>query len=273
MNRIHELETLIAAFGRPRPLAPLGSTERDEGTTSAGSRLRRIALNAAAAKAWDAEDPERARRFHALVAELDAETKRVERTERERIATERILRTSASRLERSGVGERSLDAAASAYETEALGVVKRWRADASLTWLVMCGVKGTGKSVAATWLVREVINSGDSAAFRRTSELAKLSQFEAGAAELEHLKCVHLLVLDDFGAELLTDYARAQLFEVLDHRHENYGRTILTSNLQWQGAGGMAERLGERLVDRMAQAGRVVQLQPEKSLRRGGRSA
>jgi len=257
-SRINELLSRIEALGRPEmALKSFGS----------------VARSLSAARTWDEKNPALSAQYRALCAELDVETKRVERAERERIAAERILRTSASRLERSGVGERSLDAAASAYETEALGVVRRWRADASLTWLVMCGVKGTGKSVAATWLVREVINSGDSAAFRRTSELAKLSQFEAGAAELEHLKHVHLLVLDDLGAELLTDYARAQLFEVLDHRHENYGRTILTSNLAWQGAGGMAERLGERLVDRMAQAGRVVQLQPEKSLRRGGRAA
>lgn len=257
-SRVNELLSHIEALGRP---------------SMAIGTFRAIAHSLARAKAWDEANPEMAAKYRALCAEVDAETARVAREERERIAAERILRTAASRLERSGVGERSLDAAAAAYETEALGVVKRWRADASLTWLVMCGVKGTGKSVAATWLVREVIGSGDSAAFRRTSELAKLSQFEAGAAELEHLKHVHLLVLDDFGAELLTDYAKAQLFEVLDHRHENYGRTILTSNLRWQGAGGMAERLGERLVDRMAQAGRVVQLQPEKSLRRGGRAA
>lgn len=253
-NRVEELLHRIEALGRP---------EMDMRGFGA------VARSLAAAKAWDAANPALSAQYRALCAELDAETARVEREERERIAVERALRTSASKLERSGVGERSLAAAANAHDTEALGVVKRWREDASLTWLALCGAKGTGKSVAATWLVREVINAGDSAAFRRTSELAKLSQFEAGAAELEHLKHVHLLVLDDFGAELLTDYAKAQLFEVLDHRHENYGRTILTSNLAWQGAGGMAERLGERLVDRMAQAGRVVQLGASKSMRRG----
>ena len=255
-NRIEDLQSRIEALGRP---------------SLCMGGFAAIARSLASAKAWDAANPGPAAQYRALCAELDAEVKRIERAEAERVAVERVLRTSASKLERSGVGERSLDAAASAYETEALGVVKRWRADASLTWLVMCGPKGTGKSVAATWLVREVINAGDSAAFRRASELAKLSQFDAGAAELEHLKHVHLLVLDDFGAELLTDYARAQLFEVLDHRHENYGRTIITSNLAWldtEKAPGLASRLGERLVDRVAQAGRTVQLQPVKSMRR-----
>lgn len=237
-----------------------------------------VARSLATAKAWDGAHPAQAAEYRALCVEFDAESKRIEREAHERISIERMLRTSAVKLERSGVGERSLDAAAAAFETEALGVVRRWRGDSALTWLVMCGPKGTGKSVAATWLVREVINAGDSAAFRRVSELAKLSQFEAGAAELEHLKHVHLLVLDDFGAELLTDYARAQLFEVLDHRHENYERTIITSNLSWlpttrDGAytPGLAERLGERLVDRVKQAGSVVQLPPIDSMRRGRR--
>lgn len=260
-SRILELEVAIAAFKRP----PL--------------RFAPFALAAstlAAAKDWDRQNPESAARRFALIAELEHEQALADRAEAERIAMERALRTSSMKLERSGIGERSLNAAAEAHDTEALGVIKRWRADASLTWLAMCGAKGTGKSVAATWLAREVINAGDTAAFRRTAELAKLSQFDAGAVELEHLKRVHLLVLDDFGAELLTDYAKANLFELLDHRHESYGRTILTSNLPWrtstrdgQTVTGMSERLGERLVDRLAQAGRVVQLAPEKSLRRG----
>lgn len=260
MTRAEELRRAIDALGRPQvSFAGFGG----------------VARSLAAMRAWDAEHPVEAAEHQRLANLLEAETKREEREARERINAERALRTSAMKLQRSGVGERSLTAAASATDTEALGVVKRWREDASLTWLCLCGAKGTGKSVAATWLVREVITAGDTAAFRRTSELAKLSQFDAGAAELEHLKHVHLLVLDDFGAELLTDYAKAQLFEVLDHRHEAYGRTIITSNLPWvtstrDGATvpGVSERLGERLCDRIAQAGRVVQLSAAHSFRR-----
>lgn len=250
---LQELEATIASLGRP---------------TLSTSTIKAIAASLAQAKAWDAANPEAAARYHALTAQHHAETARLQREEREALAVEKALRTQAAKLERSGVGERSLAAASDAKPTEALAVVQRWLPDTSLTWLCLCGAKGTGKSVAATWAVREVIRGGGSAAFRRTSELAKLSQFEAGAAELEQLKRVHLLVLDDFGAELLTDYARAQLHELLDHRHEHYGRTVLTSNLAWIGSGSMSERLGERLVDRVAQAGRCIQLSPANSLRR-----
>ncbi len=257
-----QLEAEIAALGRPSALFD------PESKGTFGALMAGLQTSLARAKAWDAANPGKAIVHRDLCAQLERETKRVEREEAERKALERTLRTSAAKLERSGAGERSLQAAATAVDTEALGVVKRWLQDSGKVWLALCGSPGTGKSVAATWAVREAIRGGSTAAFRRTAEIAKLSGFEAGAAELQHLKSVDLLALDDFGAELLTDYARAQLFELLDARHEAYGRTILTSNLQWMGAGGMAERLGERLVDRIAEGGTRQQLAPVKSMRR-----
>lgn len=220
------------------------------------------------ARAWDAAHPEQAEEYRRLAAQIEAEEKRRDRERREHDSAERALRQSKTKLVRSGAGQRSIEAAEAPEDTEALQVVKRWLEAPDKHWLALCGSPGTGKSVAATWAVRHVILAGETAAFRRVAEVAKLSGFEAGAAEMEHLKGVCLLVLDDFGAELLTDYARSQLFELLDARHEAYGRTILTSNLQWMGAGGMAERLGERLVDRIAQCGTRQQLAAVKSMRR-----
>lgn len=250
---LEDLQAELDAIGRPRPSV---------------YAVRELAAHRERARQWDLANPEAAARWRVLAEQVTVATRERETQEREAAAVDRRLRTQGDRLARSGVGERSLAAAVDPQPTEALSVVQRWRTTHELTWLALCGPKGTGKSVAATWAVREAIRGGSTAAFRRASELAKLSQFEAGAEELDRLKRVHLLVLDDFGAELLTDFAKAQLHELLDHRHENYGRTILTSNLRWQGPGGMAERLGERLVDRIGQAGRCVQLSPANSLRR-----
>ena len=254
------LEHRIEAFGRPALVfVPLSKS----------------AASLAAAKDWDRRNPELAAERKQLLDELVALQKSIDRTEAQWVAADRALRKSQSKLERSGVGPRALEAAVSAKDTEALAVVKSWRAGKEC-WLCLCGIKGTGKSVAATWLVREVIMAGDTAAFVKASDIAKLSQFEAGAVELEHFKGVHLLVIDDFGAELLTEYAKSQLHELLDHRHEHFGRTIITSNLPWttttmngQTIIGMKERLGERIEDRIAQDGIVEQLTPEKSMRRG----
>jgi DNA replication protein DnaC len=250
--RLAELESELAALGRP-------------GLALSG--LHAILESGRRAREWDAAHPREAETYRRLVAEFDVEQRRASALEAERLKAERILRASAAKLERSGVGERALASAVDAQDTEALLAVKRWLADASKTWLVLCGARGTGKSVAATWAVRHAITTGSSAAFRRASELAKLSGFEAGAAELEHLKRVDLLVLDDVGTESLTDWARAQFHELVDTRHESYGRTILTGNLRWAGTGGLEARLGERIADRIAQAGMLVQVNGD-SMRR-----
>ena len=263
-----ELEARIEAVGRPK------ITFRHIGT---------VRHSMECIKAWDEANPTQAAEHRRLVVELERATNEAERAKREEQLVARALRTQGAKLERSGVGPRALEAAAAPDASEALGIVQRWLTEKGLTWLVLCGIKGTGKSVAATWAVREVIRSGGSGAFRRASEIAKLSQFEAGAQELEHLKRVHLLVLDDVGTELLTDYAKAQFHELVDHRHEHYGRTILTSNLKLRVSTkknpdgsittlpGLEERLGERIMDRIAQAGRCVQVSASPSLRRVGR--
>ncbi len=257
-DRIRELEESLLALGRPRPsFAGFGAVVR----------------SIAAAREWDAANPEAAARHRAITAELEREISAYERREAEEKRIERALRHSAHKLERSGVGQRALEAAANAQDTEALEAVRRWLGDHSKTWLVLCGAKGTGKSVAATWAVREACRTGSDGAFRRASELAKLSGFDAGAAEVEYLKRVSLLVIDDVGAETQTDWAKAQLHELADYRHEFYGRTVITSNLRWfpsrEDAAGLVGRLGERIADRVAQAGTVVQLSARPSMRRG----
>ena len=252
MSRIAQLEAAIDAIGRPA-------------TTSLA--LQAIVRSRAEKQAWDAAHPAEAREYFRLCALLETEVTRAERERVEIDRAERALRSMGAKLERSGIGQRALEAVEKPQDTEALGAVKRWLPDAALNWLVLCGAPGTGKSVAATWAVRETIRSGSGAAFRRTQSLAKLSAFDVGQAEFEALKHVGLLVVDDFGAELLTEYARAQIFELLDWRHENYGRTIVTSNLPWAE---LKTRLGERLVDRIGQSGRLSQLSAGKSMRKRG---
>lgn len=251
MNPIEELEFKIAAFGRPeRALAP----------------MREVFATLEAAKQWDRANPEKAAEYHALCAELNLAIREAEARELEAKNAERVLRLSAVRLERSGVGERSLVAAREPKETMALRVVQQWLAS-DVPWLVLCGPKGTGKTVAVTWAVAEVIRRGDTAAFRRASEIARLSSFEVGAAELGSLVRVGLLALDELGAENLTDHARGQLHELLDRRHESPRlRTVVTTNLR---ASALAERIGERLVDRIKQGGGFREVSGESM--RGGR--
>lgn len=241
--RIEQLERRLREIGRP---------------TIDLASVRAMAAWRGVVRAWDDSHPALAAEHFALAADLDAAVREAEALEAQLKVAEKALR----RLELSGVGPRSLEAASAPEETPALAAVRRWLGETARTWLVLCGAKGTGKSVAATWAVREVCRQGSSAAFRSMPAVAKLSGFDAGADEMAHLKRVHLLVLDDVGTEVLTDHAKAQLHELLDARHEHYGRTIVTSNLLWDAPfvpGSLQERLGERLVDRVRQSGSVVQ--------------
>jgi DNA replication protein DnaC len=251
---ISDLKARIDALGRP------GFTFTTMGT---------VGRSLAAAREWDAKNPEKAAQYRVLVDQLEAAERDAERQAAQVRALERIER----RIESSGLAERTLEAARAPGDTEAMALTARWLADHSRTWLVMCGNTGIGKSVAAAWAALQVAKGGGSIARTRASELASLSQFDAGAAEMARFKRVDLLVVDDFGTELLNDFARARIFELFDERHETYGRTIITSNLSWlpttrngETTPGLEQRLGARLVDRIRQAGTVQQL-GGKSLR------
>lgn len=219
-------------------------------------------------KDWDAAHPAEAAEHARLRALHEQVVNDAIRNEREARIAERALNRLADRMERAGIGERSAAAASDPDEDfESFAVTRRWL-DTSTSWLVLCGQKGTGKTVASTWAVREVLRRGDSAAIRSIADVAALSSFESGATELEHLKRVALLVLDDAGTEQVTSHVAARLHQLLDARHEAYGRTIISSNLRWGGGDGLEVRLGERIVDRIAQSGKVVQLAARPSGRR-----
>lgn len=224
-------------------------------------------------KDWDAAHPTEALE-HARLRDIHEKVVNdAIRAERETAIAERAMNRLADRMERAGVGERSAAAAAEPDESyEAFRVVREWLAT-STSWLVLCGQRGTGKSVASTWAVREILRRGDSAALKSIAYIASLSSFESGAVELEYLQRVALLVLDDAGTEQVSSHTASRLHQLLDARHEAYGRTIISSNIRWSDTDenthdGLVSRLGERIVDRIAQSGRVVQLAARPSGRR-----
>src|SRR6185503_21067088 len=89
--------------------------------------------------------------------------------------------------------------------------------------------------------------------WRQCSDVAKMSNYGPDAAELATLKRVRLLVLDEVGAEHLTDSARALLSELLNARYEGSLRTVLTANLDEKT---LETRLGKRIFDRIRHGGR-----------------
>jgi DNA replication protein DnaC len=246
MRNTYEIAEEIRAIGRP-------DLELAKALRGGGDALAR---HRQALAEWDAANPEKAARY----AELEAEYAEADRASYARQQAAELERWTEKKLADSGMGERALAASASPRPSEALEATQQWLTSGK-TWLVLLGGTGTGKTTAAAWAIREVLRQNETAACRTASRIARMSGFDEGAAELERLSEVSLLVVDDVGAEMQTAWGAGLLSELLDNRHQAFRKTILTSNL---GQEPFKQRVGERMVDRIREDGKVVVL--------GGRS-
>ncbi len=237
MNRaeIHaerlRINTRLDSLGRPvTDWAPIGALQ----------------ASMAAQRRWDSEHPERSQQWLELLTqldELDAAEKRID-------ADERLVRHLEGFVMKAGLSERDVAAAKAPADGEAMSAARTWWAqgDTRKAWLVLLGGVGTGKTVAASWLALEALRDGQTAAYVRSSALARVSSFDEGRIELDRLKRVGLLVVDDVGAEHLTGHAAATLNDLFDTRHAQRRHTVVCANLEGKQ---LAERLGERLADRI----------------------
>lgn len=202
--------------------------------------------------AWRQANPEAAARYDMLAAELDAAHAAMaatEAAEKHAAALERMLKAC-------GLRPRDIDAARVGEDRPALAAARKWFAG-NATWLAMLGRTGAGKTVAAAWCVLQVLQRGGTAQYRGMADVSRLSSFDEGRADLERLKRLELLVLDDVGTEHLTAHAGGLVFDLLDARHAARRRTVVCSNLDGKA---LVARLGERLADRIQSDGVVVHL-------------
>lgn len=241
-----ELLDSIDAIGRPVPRF---------------GNLRAVNESLFEIREWDAANPTEAANHRALCDEVD----RVEAAELEAERSTRRAERITAAIDSSGAGTRSLEAATAPKNTQALAATRAWLSDPKQWALVLRGDVGTGKTVAACWALKTVAKQAETVAFRRGGEIVRLSGFDEGARELSRLKAAGLLVIDDIGAEQLTDWGRSLLSELLDTRCEGRLRTVLTANPTWDE---LVKRLGSRIVDRLRDGGRVVELSGESMRQR-----
>lgn len=159
--------------------------------------------------------------------------------------------------ERAGLGERMLEAVSAPLQTSAVLTVRKWQSSGK-SWCVLLGNTGTGKSVAASLAIRDAVVAGRSGVMMRASDFARVAGGFDGMAD--KLLSVWVLVIDDFGTEHLSDFARSVLFSVMSARHDMRKPTIITSNLSGQE---FRERLGSRLADRIRNDCIVVDMRGE----------
>ncbi|MBQ9528619.1 MAG: ATP-binding protein [Fretibacterium sp.] len=102
-------------------------------------------------------------------------------------------------------------------------------------WLALCGRRGTGKSHLAAAIALEVMRKkGQQAYFRLVPEM--LDDLRHGYddgdhdEQMEFLKSVPCLILDDLGKEHSTPAACDFLYQIIDSRYREGRQIILTTN-------------------------------------------
>lgn len=126
--------------------------------------------------------------------------------------------------------------------------------------MVLTGSVGAGKSHLAYGVGNALLASGYRVMGIDVYELIDLIKERAfsqkGGSEREAIKAfvggLDLLILDEVGAQLGTEWERLILFKIVNERYKQMLPTILISNVD---AAGLGDYLGERIIDRMSEGG------------------
>lgn len=126
--------------------------------------------------------------------------------------------------------------------------------------LTLMGPVGTGKTWTAAALAR-IILTEDSVpvTFVTTQQLIDAVKPAQGGLDVDmvQFELAPLLVLDDFGAERLTEWAIDQLYRLAHHRSHNGRPCIITTNLDGQD---IRKRYNERLIERLFGGSQLVRV-------------
>lgn len=128
--------------------------------------------------------------------------------------------------------------------------------------LAILGPTGTGKTYTAMALARllltedfvpvTIVTSADLMAALRPSTVA-----EHANLDLMALAVAPVMVLDDLGAERMSEWTEEQLYRLADERSRNARPTIVTSNME---GSALRARYGDRVIGRLFGGAALIKL-------------
>jgi len=221
--------------------------------------IRDFAQRAAETKAWAEANPALAEAWCEANKENAERSEAAERAAMGAARTAQALAECPRRLIRAGAPERNVTLWVAGLEpTPAWDAVKDFVAKGR-GFALLTGDTGVGKTSAAVggMALRLLEDKREDmpVLFVRAVEGARMGLYDAEDKKLagQMLSC-GLLVLDDLGAEFLSDGSiwRSILDEVIDTRYGDRTQTIITTNLD---GGSFKQRYGARIADRIRHAG------------------
>ncbi len=129
--------------------------------------------------------------------------------------------------------------------------------------LALCGWPGTGKTMLASIMCKQIVSENDAQPLYTTvSEMLryvrgsynKQSSYTETQA-IERFGKVDLLVIDEMGVKLASDFERSALFEIVDLRYRYDLPTVIISNLSIDE---LSDHTSERLVERLVENGTLM---------------
>lgn len=124
--------------------------------------------------------------------------------------------------------------------------------------LLLCGPVGTGKTHLCSAIANYVLQSGVNVVYLKISKLLDMirenkyksddDKYRENIRRLEAAYHVGLLIIDDLGTETLTDFAREQLFLILDERINHRLPWVISTNLL---PNVIESHYGDRISDRL----------------------
>lgn len=224
--------------------------------------FRRLQRQIAERRAWQEANPE----LNAAWDEALAEDARFNRVRQERLAEQNIRDAIPDMLRRLDVPLDAVVALRNLRSGLPVDAAKKFLAAdvAEKRFLLLLGKPGAGKTVAAAYVLAHALlhrrprDPHEVAAFTRATTFSRLSKYASDdRAWFESLCRVSVLVLDDLGVETLGAIGAELFDELVDRRHGNRLRTVITSNLDEKA---FTLRIGIRAADRIRPTSIVAEI-------------